>query len=184
MEFFHLQSSRIPLIPCWREEVGKKNCKSGNSWAHSTIANPHISQVSQSANHKSANFMIYLQIANLQISTKYCTTLSQNNPKIRLFNRFSSMYKFELEQYSICYICEDKQYVIVDLRKFTSPNHKKIGSANRKSAKCRTCGRSANLTNFLSPQICGFAICGTYLRTLLESKEKLTCFPWAPTGRI
>jgi hypothetical protein len=33
----------------------------------------------------------------------------------------------------------------------------KIGSANRKSAKCHICGRSANITNYLSPQICGFA---------------------------
>ncbi len=36
----------------------------------------------------------------------------------------------------------------------------KIGSAKRKSAKCNICGRSANLTNKLIPQICGFAICG------------------------
>jgi hypothetical protein len=37
---------------------------------------------------------------------------------------------------------------------------KLIGSANRKSAKCHICGRSASLTNYLTPQICG-----TYLRT-------------------
>ncbi len=31
---------------------------------------------------------------------------------------------------------------------------------------CHICGRSANLTNFVSPQVvCGFVICGTYLRT-------------------
>jgi hypothetical protein len=29
----------------------------------------------------------------------------------------------------------------------------KNGSANRKSAKCNICGRSANLANYLSPQI-------------------------------
>jgi hypothetical protein len=38
-------------------------------------------------------------------------------------------------------------------------------SANGKSAKCHICGRSANLTNYISPPSCGFAICGTYLRT-------------------
>jgi hypothetical protein len=38
-------------------------------------------------------------------------------------------------------------------------------SANRKSAKCHICGMSANLTNYLSQPICGFAICRTYLRT-------------------
>ncbi len=32
-----------------------------------------------------------------------------------------------------------------------------IGSANRKSAECHICGRSANLTNYLTTQICGFA---------------------------
>ncbi len=34
-------------------------------------------------------------------------------------------------------------------------------SSNRKSANCYICGRSANQKN----KICGFAICGTYLRT-------------------
>jgi hypothetical protein len=44
---------------------------------------------------------------------------------------------------------------------FKSANHKKkIGSANPKFAKCHICWRSANLTNYLSP-----ALCGTYLRT-------------------
>ncbi len=37
-------------------------------------------------------------------------------------------------------------YVFADLRKFKSANHK---SANRQSAKCHICGRSANLTIFL-----------------------------------
>jgi hypothetical protein len=43
---------------------------------------------------------------------------------------------------------------------------KKIWSANRKSAKSHICGRPANLTNYLNPQINRFAICGTYLRTI------------------
>jgi hypothetical protein len=42
---------------------------------------------------------------------------------------------------------------------------KEIGSANRKHEKCHNCGKSANITNYFSPQICGFAISGTYLRT-------------------
>ncbi len=41
----------------------------------------------------------------------------------------------------------------------------KIRSANCKCAKCHICRRSANLTNYLSPQICVFAICRTYLQT-------------------
>jgi hypothetical protein len=49
---------------------------------------------------------------------------------------------------------------------FKSLNYKKVGSANRKSANCHICRSSANLTNYLGPQICGFAICGFYLRTV------------------
>ncbi len=39
-------------------------------------------------------------------------------------------------------------------------------SANYKSAKLNICRKSANLTDFLSTQICGFAIRGTYLRSV------------------
>ncbi len=43
---------------------------------------------------------------------------------------------------------------------------KNIRLANRKSANYHTCGRSASITNCVSPQICRFAIRGTYLRTV------------------
>jgi hypothetical protein len=36
----------------------------------------------------------------------------------------------------------------------------KIGFAIRKSTQYQFCGRFENLTIHLSPQICGFAICG------------------------
>ncbi len=48
---------------------------------------------------------------------------------------------------------------------FKSEHHKKRWSTNRKSAKCQICGRFANLWNYLSPEICGYVICRTYLRT-------------------
>ncbi len=38
-------------------------------------------------------------------------------------------------------------------------------SANRKPANCHICGRPTNPRKKLSTQICGFEICGTYLRT-------------------
>jgi hypothetical protein len=47
-----------------------ENLKSANSWVD--LANPQI-------------FMNNPQIANQQISTKYYTTVFQNNPKSRLF---------------------------------------------------------------------------------------------------
>jgi hypothetical protein len=42
--------------------------------------------------------------------------------------------------------------------KFGSANRKNIGYANRKSANCYIW--SANVKNFVSPQICGLSICG------------------------
>jgi hypothetical protein len=49
------------------------------------------------------------------------------------------------------------------LEVFKSANHNKDSA--RKSPKCHICGRSANLTNYLSPQIFVFAIFEIYLRT-------------------
>ncbi len=96
-----------------------------------------------------------------------------------LFKRF---FPTNLNKILIIIICEEKKHAFADLPKFyvrkkawvrKSQIYKlqiciwqiKIGSANRKSAKCHICGRSTNLTNYLSPPSRGFAICGTYLRT-------------------
>jgi hypothetical protein len=57
------------------------------------IANPQI-------------FLIFLQIAKLQISTKFGTTMSQSSHKSRRLNDFCLLYTFELEQF-ICYVCEE-----------------------------------------------------------------------------
>ncbi len=44
---------------------------------------------------------------------------------------------------------------------FKSANHKKDWlAANRKSVKWHICGRSANITIYLCPQICGFGFAG------------------------
>ncbi len=43
----------------------------------------------------------------------------------------------------------------------TRKSQNKIGSINRKSAKCLFCTRPANLTNYSCLKICGFALCGT-----------------------
>ncbi len=53
-------------------------------------------------------------------------------------------------------------------RSFKSAKHKKVWSANRKSAKFKVPHlRKIHkyTSNYLCPQICGFVICGTYLRT-------------------
>ncbi len=59
------------------------NRKSANSWAHSAIANPQISQVCQSADSKSQIRKLLFLIGK-SISTRYCTALYQNSPKSRL----------------------------------------------------------------------------------------------------
>ncbi len=112
-------------------------------------------------------------------STQICMINSANRKsaqvKSRLFTPFFIIVCTHLNQSITCCICNEKKYVFADLRKFKSANHKKIWSANRKSAKCHICGMSANLTNYLSPQICEFSICGTYLRTAY-----LWPFKWLP----
>jgi hypothetical protein len=102
------------------------------------------------ANCKLQSFMIYLQIAKMQISRNYCTTLSQNSTKVVFLKRF------------LCYV---HIWIRALYAIFVTWNTQKDCVANRKSAKCFICGRSANLTNFFSLQICGFEICGTYLWT-------------------
>jgi hypothetical protein len=73
--------------------------------------------------------------------------------------------KFELEH--VIYVFVRRKVKNLRICKVLSPqknlglqNGKNIGYANRKSANCHICRRSANVTNFVSPQICGFAICG------------------------
>jgi hypothetical protein len=56
----------------------------------------------------------------------------------------------------LCYLCKEKKDVLTDLRKF-----KVRKSQIRNVSHLR---KIANLTNYLTPQICGFAIWGNYLR--------------------
>ncbi len=105
--------------------------------------------------------IINRQIGNPQISTKYCTALSQNslNKHFTNLNYFRALYTI--------YIREKIWYLrICGLAEVLNPQiWIKIGPAYCKSAKCHICVRFANLTNYLSPKICGYAICGIYLRT-------------------
>ncbi len=48
--------------------------------------------------------------------------------------------------------------------KFTNPQTLGLNLQSQ-ICKCNTCRKFANITNFVSPPICGFAIWGTYLRT-------------------
>ncbi len=98
--------------------------------------------------------MIYLHIANLQIST------TQKSPK-------SFLLYVKIWMRVLCSICvrRNSMYSICGLAEVLSSKSQKIWPANSKSAKCHICGRSANAKKNVSPQICGFALRGTYLRT-------------------
>ncbi len=62
--------------------------------------------------------MIYLQIANPQIYTKYCTTLSQYGTKTGFLKIFVFILnKCELELYMLYSNCKEKKYVFGNLRK-------------------------------------------------------------------
>ncbi len=63
-----------------------ENCKSASSWAQSAIANPQIFRCASPQIANPQIFIINLQIAKSQVSTKFeCITLYQNSPKSRLF---------------------------------------------------------------------------------------------------
>ncbi len=103
-----------------------------------------ISYVWQSTIRKSANFY---QILHNSV------TLSQNRTKSRLCKRL-----YEQIWIRVRYL-KKKKHVFSDLRNFLSPEiAQKISPANLKSAKCHICGRSANLTNYLSLQVYGLEV--------------------------
>jgi hypothetical protein len=88
--------------------------------------------------------MINPKVANLQISTKKRTTLSQNTPKICICKRF---YVGTNLNYSITfYFCTKKKYVFADMRKSCkSANYNKAKSENRKSAMYTTFAESPQI---------------------------------------
>ncbi len=104
--------------------------------------------------------MINPQIANPQISTKYCTTLSQKSPKRFLCKRFISVQIWIRDLYAI----RTKGMNLRTFWSFKSANHNKHWDRKPQT--------SANVTNYLSPQ---FAICGTYLWTSHLCKCKGNC---------
>ncbi len=70
--------------------------------------------------------MINPQIAKLVISTKYCTTLSQNSHNSRLFTRFFLLCTHFIWSF-ICYIWKGKVIYLRTCGSFKSANHKKLG---------------------------------------------------------
>jgi hypothetical protein len=105
------------------------------------ISLPHIRKLLRSASPQIANPQLF-------VFTNYCKTQSQNSPKICLFKMISGFCK-NLNYSVICYTCKENKYVFANYKKGLGP---KI--ANLQTA-----------TFAEGSQICGFAICGTYLRT-------------------
>ncbi len=141
--------------------------KSANFWAHSTISNPQIresnpqirkfvminpqnvnpqiSLVSQSANRKSANLQGKKQCFLSRSADPHwfasnffsSVTLSQNCPK-------SQKSSLNLKESILSLFLYGEKLFICRFADFKWDNWVRK-SVNRKSAKCHTCGRSANL---------------------------------------
>ncbi len=85
-------------------------------------------------------------ICQLQITAKLCLK------KVLKIVFWNDIYYIQI-WIRVCYtFCKSMYFRVSGTLK--SAKRKKIGSSKRKSAK-----------NYWSPQLCGFAICGTYLRT-------------------
>ncbi len=81
-------------------------------------------------------------------------------PHVCLAKFFSIMYRyiFELEHVKPVFVRRKIMYPLI-CGSFKSAKMSEIGSTNWKSTKGHISGRSANLTHFVSSQICGFAQC-------------------------
>jgi hypothetical protein len=111
---------------------------------------------------KSANFVSNPQIAKLQISTKYCTTLSQNSPKSRRLHNFFLLCTHFIWSF-ICYIWKGKLF-ICGLAEALSPQIKKNWVCKMQIRKGSHLLKVRKSNKYLSPKICGFAFCRTHLR--------------------
>ena len=80
--------------------------------------------------------MIYSQIANPQISTKYCTTKSPNSAKSRLCKLFF-MYKLELQCRVLYALLVRRNSMYLRKFKVRKPQKDRV----RKSAECHICGK-------------------------------------------
>jgi len=138
-------------------------CKSVNSWTLSAIENPQFLMCAMPQMANAQIFMIKPQIANPQVYTKYCTILS-----VSLTSPFIlySIWKEKKLVFPDEVLSPRKKHgPHITNPQITNPqiiNHK--SSAYLKS-KCHIYGKSASQANYLSPQICGFVICITYLST-------------------
>ncbi len=124
-----------------------------------------------SANRKFLGSFRYLKSANflgLQVnkSAKFYIILQISFSKQSWKSSFDTVFphvQIWITAFYAIFIRRKNMYLRTWGRSFNSANHKnKTGHANRKSAKCHICGRSANLIHYLSPLINGFAefICG------------------------
>ncbi len=126
----------------------------------------------QIANCKSANFVAE-PVHKLQIRKFYTVRQRKFNMFFKTIKKstaglFGRWEKLELEHFSYVFLSRKIKNFLQNCGSFKSAKNlgqqilnpriaKNIGSSNCKSANCHTCGRSANVTNFVSPQIWGFS---------------------------
>ncbi len=109
----------------------RRASKSTNSWAHSTLANPQITKITEEC--QSANpqiFIINPQIANQQVSKKYCKTLCQKS-RLSFKLIFYFCINFNWTVYAL--FVRSKSMYLWGCGSFSSA--KKTWVANRKSTK-------------------------------------------------
>ncbi len=140
------------------------------------IANPPIAEVCQSANHAKPQICI-LPLAILQ--RKGNPTMSNNNPipKSHIFYK-NVLIQFEFLHFKPVFVrwkwCIYGSAKINLVRNLLIVKSQKDWAGNHKSAKCHICWTSANL----SPQVCGFTICRTYLPSAHLCFTSCICSTW------
>ncbi len=107
----------------------------------------------------------------------FIAKLSKSHQQV-CFAEFFIWKNFELEYFRYVLVRRKKRIcgfavVLSSQKNVDQQIAKNIGSTNCKFANCHTCGRSANITNFVSPKICGFAVWWTKLRNLFPDRSPL-----------
>jgi hypothetical protein len=110
----------------------------------------------------------YFQIANLRISKKYCTTLSQNSSKVVFLKGFLWYVHILIRALNAVFVRRNNMYLRT-CGGLSPQITKKIGSAIRNSVKSHICGRSTNLTNLFKSE--NLRICD--LRNLFADRPPL-----------
>ncbi len=148
--------------------------KSANPWTHSAIAVCKFREACHSANGKSTKFarkkaVFLIQICiGLPLIFSLPTSIMDKNQCIsKLSQKPNVVLKFECAH--LIFICRDKNYVFSEVLSPKKNNRvltsKKVNGLQIPNLQMGTFVEGLQILKKISPQICRFAVCGTYLRT-------------------